>query len=848
MVQELTAWKKKYTIRNPNTGVLEGHKTYVNINFKRGMRKDFRDIRFTDKKGNLLPHFRIQYVEFSWAQFWVWLPAPTANPVLYCHFGNGAVQSVSSFDSIQGLFLDYFESGAADSAKWDLKTYGSWITAGIRTDIKYNNYSLGLDYVRPGIMMLGQDQGHALLKIPLTSMPVGSRTFLFMLSYRRTTATAADFMGFGNGLDSTAGCLYSLPADSTWHDYLIKIYRSDVNTWDIYIMKDGVLDASLVGVSRAYSTNFLFGLQAYDLNGNVSELTRIDNIIAYLEPSAGWFSGYPGALAWGQRCLIPYRKAPYSHTITAEAVTKLTVSIAGYQDSINYEVGGLKLSKPSFAFGVPDEITEDVGITLSAPTATIIDYEGLEDFALVSSTVKKGINDSYWGFSGAFEGSLVPEAGAMIKFNARKPDGNSQILFSGKVVSNRPAFAFIGDSIAMEAVDFAQNLAIQKIPWDARAIKLNDVYSAWDLWVSYLCNFSENNLVPRVINRPLTGSTEISLDPKSSRLEAIKKICEYTGYLFITKLINNGTEETPIWKTGVYFLDPADLDNSAGGLDLPSPVTLTAPDSSLLDAPGLEPDLENNYNMVTVYGTLSSDGLFYTMTACTPQVALGRETAREYRYEDNKISEKGTTFQNEAIKWLLYFSTRQSTVKMKFIDRFDFELFQRVRFGEGFNTTLQGLTNLRAFTTVRVYDPQDPINYQDIDVSGVPRPSWLRITDISYSCSNLQNIVSITAKTDWIYSNSDPHIDPAYSQYIGSGYYKPEIEDSTSTTQGMIDNSISKQAGAQKGTVLSISSDGKTAEILTDDGKTITAKIATQTAAGANVLVIPGAAGSYYIN
>jgi hypothetical protein len=845
MTQELTAWKKKYTIRNYNTGSLEGHKTYINITWKRGMRKDFRDIRFTDKKGNLLPHYLLMYTEFSWAQFWVWLPAPTANPVLYCHFGNGAVQSASNFSGIQGLFVDYFETGVIDTSKWDLKQYGTtWITAGIRTDIKFNSYSLGLDHVRPPIAMTGHDQGHALLKIPLSSMPVGSRTFLFILAYRGTTATAADFMGFGNGLDSISGCLYSLPADSTWHDYLVKVYRSDTDTWDIYIMKDGVLDASLTGISRTYTTNFLFGLQTYDLNGTVSELARIDSIIAYLEPSS-WFSGYPSALAWGQRCLIPYRKSPYSHTINIESSMTLTAALAGYQDSLFYDGGGLNISRPGFAFGVPDEITDNsTGLTFSEPTATITDYEGLEDFALVSTTVKKGISDSYWTLSGNCLGSLLPGTDSIVKFFAKDPDGDSHILFYGKMQPSRPAFGYLENSISFEAADFAQNLAIQKIPWDARLISLTGIYAAWDSWVYYLCNFAGNNLVARTINRPSTGSTEIPLDPKATRLEAIKKIAGYTGYLFITKLINTGTVGAPLWRTGVYFLAPGDIDSS---LDMPSPVTLTAPDPSLMDAPGLEPDLENNYNMVTVYGTLSSDGVFYTMTACTPQVALGRETAREYRYEDNQIFEKETSFQIEAIKWLLYFSTRQSTVKMKFIDRFDFELFQRIKFGEGYNTALQGLTSLPAFTTVRVYDPREPLDYQDIDVSGVPRPSWLRITDISYSCQNLQNIVSITAKTDWIYSNSDAYIDPAYSQYIGSGYYKPEIEDSTATTQGMIDNSLSKQPGAQKGTILSVSTDGKTAEVQTADGKTITAAVVSEAVVGANVLVIPGSSG-YYIS
>jgi hypothetical protein len=841
---DVSAWRYKYKVNVWIAGSLDGHKTYLNLLNKPGMRADFRDVIFIDKNGNLIPFYLNYYTPGVSAQFWLQVPAPNSNPIIYCYYGNGGVKSQSSFSGIGGLFKDYFESGSYETSKWDLKQYGSWGTAGIRTDYKYGNYSLGLDADIPfPLMGTSHDFAHSLLKIPLSSIPVGSRFFIIFNGLRLTASSPASFMGLGTGEDSAGGCLYSLPADSAWHVYCIKVYRSGTDSWYFYVYKDGVLDGSYEGITRSYSTYFLFGLQTYDNTHAVDDHVRIDSIISYLEASGGWISGFPAACTWGQRSFIPYKKSPYSKTFNIETSSTLSCELYEYQDTLVYDVPGLKINKPGFSFGDPEEITdESTSLSFSEPIAEITDFQGLQDFNLVSATIKKGIADNYWTFSGSFAGSLLPLPGSVIKFYATG-GGSSHLAFYGKLLPPRPSFSFLGDSVTADAVDFTQNLVIQKIPWDARILKLDSTYSGWDSWINYLCDFSNNNLVAKVINRPPAGNTEISLDPKATRMEGIKKISEFTKYLFITKFINTGTQGNPVWRTGVYFLDPVDIDNANGGLDLPSPITLTAPDRSLVDAPSLEPDLENEFNTVTVYGKLSADGLFYVQTACSPRVALGLEAIREYRYEDNQITEKGTTFQKEAVRWLIYFMTRQAAVKMQLIDRFDLELYQRIRFGAGFNATLQGLTNLPAFTTCRVFDPRTPSDYQDIDISGVPRPAWLRISDMSYSCVNLKTLVSITAKVDWIHGNSDPYIKAEYLQYIGSGYFKPEISDTTSTTQGMIDNSISKQAGAQKGTVLSIS--GNVAQVETADGKIISAEVVSEAGIGSNVLIVPGSSGYY---
>ena len=127
---------------------------------------------------------------------------------------------------------------------------------------------------------------------------------------------------------------------------------------------------------------------------------------------------------------------------------------------------------------------------------------------------------------------------------------------------------------------------------------------------------------------------------------------------------------------------------------------------------------------------------------------------------------------------------------------------------------------------VVAFDPRDePNSTHIIDVSGVPSPEWLRISAIKYHSGNVEETCELTLITDYIYSYSDPVINPPYSDYLSPGYRKPIINDPTSTTQSIVDGTISKQLQPETCTVLSINTETKTAVVQTSSGKLVTIQL-----------------------
>jgi hypothetical protein len=111
-------------------------------------------------------------------------------------------------------------------------------------------------------------------------------------------------------------------------------------------------------------------------------------------------------------------------------------------------------------------------------------------------------------------------------------------------------------------------------------------------------------------------------------------------------------------------------------------------------------------------------------------------------------------------------------------------------------------------------------------VAGVPRPAWLRISEIKYHSEHALETVDVTAITDFIYSSVDPVVPEPYSQFLSPGYMKPIIDDLIQTTQTIVDDSIEKQLTPESCTVLSINEDGKTAVVQTASGKIVTVSLA----------------------
>lgn len=757
------AWNFKGDIKVTNPQPTAGYQTNLWFMIPPGMARDARDLRFSDIRGNPLNYW-IEAVSAGAVLVWVELPA--LDTKIHYYYGNGAAKSASNGDNTFEFFDD-FQGNALDTNKWTPATTGN-----------------GAITVSNGSVRLSATSGYAQI--------MAKTSFNSPINIRQVFTVA----------DTNTGARHRTNPFRTGGDTGLfdgKIY------WDGLTTPYDTVSTYVLLQYWTPSSQCIFQLYNYYTNATV--YTNTGNALSGPQIPFMRTGDGGGALRgdWTFQFIFVRKYAQSQPAL----------------DIIRHYPQQLPLYQYS------EEIAASPALGLHATDAVFTEYRELKDFALITTNIKKSIQDIYWSLSSDFADDIVPARGSTIKFYAYDSLGNSDFLFIGKSINKYPTLGWLGNTVKLEAADRAQGLAIQKIPWDARVLTLGGSFVGWDTWINYLCNYSVNDLTPCVINRPNMPTTQITLDPKNTRLEAIKKIADYCNYIFFTKWINTGTLQAPSWKTGVYFLHPADIDLEVGGLDLPEPITLTYPDPSLIDLPTLSPDLENNYNTVTLYGTGSANGLFGVCTVCTPEVVSGAELMREYVIEDNLVNEKCSTDEIEAVKWLNYFTSRQATIKVKFVNRFDLQLYQRLRFGAGFSDQLQGLTNMAPLSFVRCYDPRDPSNYRDDDMSGIPRPVWLRITDISYNCGPEENITEVTLIPDFIYSNADPYLEMEWSQYIGNGYLKPQISDSTSTTQSMIDNTVSKQAGPEEGTIMSVASDGKTAEVLTKDGKTVTVNIIT---------------------
>jgi Domain of unknown function (DUF2341). len=481
----------------------------------------------------------------------------------------------------------------------------------------------------------------------------------------------------------------------------------------------------------------------------------------------------------------------------------------------------------SVCFPQYESITPKAFVGMCPGEPVLKERKELRDYSLVSCDVTKSISDNYLQLSANFADDTVPPENSTVKYISRDSSGGSHLLFIGKVVANDPTISYMGKTIKMQAADMSRNLSVQKVPWNCQVITLGNVKS-WPDWIITLLDSPKTGVYPGNIVDTMNINTQITVDPKTSRLEAIKKIADYCGLLIHTKIVSSVREEITTYYPVLHAVQAKDVDQPAGGFDLQGPFEFTWPDEHIVDRPEIINSPEEKYNKVIVYGTLSDTGETVVSAAFTPAVANGSEKAREYIIQDNTIAEKDSSVEIEAIKWLLYFAAPRVTVKMQFVNRFDLELYQRVRFGEGFEPKLREITNSTQLPYVIVCDPRDEANSTHaVDVSGVPRPKWLRVSSMKYHSEKNKETCDLEVVTDYIYSSIDEVVSDPYSKYIAPGYMKPLILDQISTTQAIVNETIDSQLSPEICTVLSISADGKTAVVQTASGKLVTVTLTT---------------------
>lgn len=461
--------------------------------------------------------------------------------------------------------------------------------------------------------------------------------------------------------------------------------------------------------------------------------------------------------------------------------------------------------------------------------------DGWEELYKSASTTDTTFSEGYFGFV-QISGQSRYDWVRVRKYVAIMPTatviGDTRtILFSGKVLPSVTSMGRDIQRVRVSAVDNCINLVTQTVPWNYQVI--DTALASIPTWIERLIDYPETGVYLNTAIDAIKDPHQFVFDPKTKRLDAIKQIAQYAGYVYTSKIMPRVIDGQIVTHPEFYFVLPERIDEGVNGFDLPAPITLINPATSLLngntliDEPTIEKESEEKYNKVTVYGVRSDTKETVVASAFSYEVFTGDQKAREIPIQDNTIAEKGSTAEKEAIKWLLYYLAPRAKVKMSFANRFDLELYQRIKFSSGFPNKFTELTNSAQVPQVAVCDPRDYANSVHlIDVSQVPRPSWLRISSLKYKSEQTLETVDVEAVTDFIYSVIDPIIQAPYSDYLGPGYYKPVLNDSYSETQSIVEDNIEKQLTPTSGTVLSINTEEKTAVVQTANGNIVTISLA----------------------
>jgi len=348
--------------------------------------------------------------------------------------------------------------------------------------------------------------------------------------------------------------------------------------------------------------------------------------------------------------------------------------------------------------GEIEELLLEVSLGLSASIPIMKEYNTFSDFNLSSLKLHKGINDLYWQLTADCADLTIPPVGFPINYDMTIR-GVHTPFFRGNITSTPVKLSYKGSTKQIYASDISI-LLNQKIPWDAQVIDLESTERVtWAQWIDYLVGTDDTGISFYTLGSSDAINIQIVNDPNTTRYEAIQKISNYCQMIFFVKFVQL---QPGVLQPQGFWLSPYDIDNKEGGLNLPEPLIFTWPDNSIVNEPTISDEQNTKYNSATVWGTRSDTEEVEAFTARSQKVVNQEENPLEFVQKDMALAERETTAKIEAIKWLLYQLSPQDAVTMKFVNRGDLELYQRIKFGSGFPKELQELTNLSPISSVNV--------------------------------------------------------------------------------------------------------------------------------------------------
>lgn len=164
-------------------------------------------------------------------------------------------------------------------------------------------------------------------------------------------------------------------------------------------------------------------------------------------------------------------------------------------------------------------------------------------------------------------------------------------------------------------------------------------------------------------------SVDFIFTEKTTKLQAIERICKYIRYVFFVKIVNN--------YPSAYFIPESAIDDPAVGLDLPAMVSVTATDAYLVSPVKLERRGGEKYNKVTVRCQDLSGNWYESV------LPLNGDTGEEIPIEYSEINQDAINqaeCDQRCTDIYAYYSEQVKTYTATFLLRSDFRLLQKLSF------------------------------------------------------------------------------------------------------------------------------------------------------------------------
>lgn len=299
-----------------------------------------------------------------------------------------------------------------------------------------------------------------------------------------------------------------------------------------------------------------------------------------------------------------------------------------------------------------------------------------------SVRISKSINDDHWVMEMPIDKTTAPALWESFQVELDDHASTSHMRFLGLIPGSSYTLSPVDNRAIAVGYDQSWYLSQQYISSDMQNMGLADD-SGWNDWDDVIEDIlggtswaTVTGIEPYRLNNPGSSYADkrFSFKAKTTKMQAIRKIAEYCGFLFVIKPRWTGSE----WRSSAYFVSIDDIDDGASGLDLPSPVTFTHPDDYVVNISHVDDLGDDRYNRIIVRGH-DGAGTWYTATEESADVTAGTALAREY-YEESADYDTQAKCDARAQELYSLFNLVVKTATVEFTKRHDLELLQQIRF------------------------------------------------------------------------------------------------------------------------------------------------------------------------